>query len=155
MENVQELPFLGYCLSESLRIEPPVRYSSTVCLTEDLEICGVKIKKGEQLEIDMGNLHRNPREYQQPNEYIPDRFDPSSPYYLTSAGKKRNTMSYMPFLGGKRVCLGKTFAEMSSKMAAATILNTFDFEFVNPDHKVTKPRNDFFNLKEPEVFLKI
>ena len=39
-ESLQELRYIGMCLNESLRIEPPIAVSSTFCFTEAVEICG-------------------------------------------------------------------------------------------------------------------
>jgi cytochrome P450 len=44
-------------------------------------------------------------------------------------------MSFMPFLAGKRVCVGKTFAENSFKVVMPLILKAFKrINFVNPAH---------------------
>jgi hypothetical protein len=40
-------------------------------------------------------------------------------------------MSFGPFLGGKRICLGKTFVESVSKIIGPTLLASLDFEFVD------------------------
>jgi cytochrome P450 len=85
------------------------------------------IKKDEMMTIDMYHLHRNPEQWPEPEKYIPERFDPSSPYYLTPNGEKRHHMSFAPFLGGKRICLGKTFVEVVSKAIGTTIVGHFDF----------------------------
>jgi cytochrome P450 len=58
----------------------------------------------------------NPDEWQEPENFIPERFDPESPYYLTPKGTKRHPMSFGPFLGGRRICLGKSFAENIAKV---------------------------------------
>jgi cytochrome P450 len=47
-------------------------------------------------------------------------------------------MSFGPFLGGKRICLGKTFAELVSKLIGTTLLIEFDYEFL--DKKVYKEK---------------
>jgi len=67
------------------------------------------------IHININALHHNPNEWISPEKYIPERFDPDSEYYLTPSGKKRHPMSFGPFLGGKRICLGKTFAENIAK----------------------------------------
>jgi cytochrome P450 len=64
-------------------------------------------------------------------------------------------MSFGPFLGGKRICLGKTFVETISKIVGPTIFANFDFEFEDPLYKDYKPHNNMFNLKQPEVFVKV
>ena len=40
-------------------------------------------------------------------------------------------MAFMPFLGGRRVCAGKSFAEIVMRLLTATLISKFGFEFVN------------------------
>jgi cytochrome P450 len=61
-------------------------------------------------------------------------------------------MSYGPFLGGKRVCLGKTFAENIGKCVLAIIMLQVDFDFVDPKDKMEKPGNMFFHA-EPQIMM--
>ena len=63
-------------------------------------------------------------------------------------------MSLGPFLGGKRVCVGKTFAENISKCIIPVMLCKFDFEFMNPLHYDKKPLNNYAS-HEPTVMVKI
>jgi cytochrome P450 len=81
--------------------------------------------------IDMFFLHRNPDQWWEPEKFIPERFDPTSKYYLTPKGDKRHHFSFAPFLGGKRICLGKTFVEVVSKVIGPTIIGHFDFDFID------------------------
>ena len=57
-----------------------------------------------------------------------------SPLYLKADGKKRHAFAFSPFLGGSRVCLGKTFAEITLKFTIPLYYHFFDFEFVNKEH---------------------
>ena len=124
-------------------------------MSEDTEVCGIKLMKGDPIIIGINPIHHNPKEWIDHDKFIPERFDPSSPYYLTPAGKKRNPMSYVPFLGGKRICLGKTFSDVIAKVISAAILKQFDFEFVNPEHYIKKPRHDFSNMVRALVMMKV
>jgi cytochrome P450 len=74
---------------------------------------------------------------------------------LTPNGKKRHAMSFGPFLGGKRICLGKTFVETMSKIIGPSILGNFDFEFVDKNHYIKKPANNMMSLHEPIVYVKV
>jgi len=104
----------------------------------------------------MMRLHRNKEEWIEPEKFIPERFDPQSKYYLTPTGKKRHPMSFGPFLGGKRICLGKTFAETISKIIGPTILAHFDFEFKDPN-MITgeKPVNHLIMLHAPVIMVTV
>jgi cytochrome P450 len=50
-------------------------------------------------------------------------------------------MSYGPFLGGKRVCIGKTLAENFAKIVIPIVISKFDFSFSNPIYYTQKPQN--------------
>lgn len=76
MENIQELKFYGKCFNEVLRLEPPVQASTAMMVIEDTDICNVRFRKGDPFQIDMYGLGRNPKEWQRPNEFLPERFDP-------------------------------------------------------------------------------
>jgi len=64
-------------------------------------------------------------------------------------------MSFGPFLGGKRICLGKTFVETVSKITGPSILANFDFEFLDKQDSVKKPANNMMSKHEPQVFVKV
>eukprot|EP00347_Sterkiella_histriomuscorum_P002040 403369704 len=142
-DNLQnQWTYLMQIVQESLRIEPPVRISSGLMLTETQKIQGYIIPKNKPFLIFINNLHRNPKEWQEPEKFIPERFDPESIFYLTPDGKKRNPSSFGPFLGGRRICLGKTLAENLAKIMIPIIVSEIDFDFINPEHKFKKPPQD-------------
>jgi cytochrome P450 len=41
-------------------------------------------------------------------------------------------------MGGKRICLGKTFAEVTVRFTVPLLFHHFDFEFVSPDQSSQK-----------------
>jgi cytochrome P450 len=65
-------------------------------------------------------------------------------------------MSFAPFLGGKRVCVGKTFAENSFKVVLPLILKAFsDFDFVDPAHYKHKPLNNIALVQRPVIKIRL
>ncbi len=65
-------------------------------------------------------------------------------------------MSFMPFLAGKRVCAGKTFAENSMKVVLPLFMKAFtSFSFVDKDLYLIKPVNNIALEKRPDVFIKL
>ena len=108
---------------ETLRIEPPVRASTPMQLSEKTQIGKYKIDKDIVIFVHFFILHRNPVEWQEPDKFIPERFDPESPYFLTPDGRKRKPNSFSPFLGGRRICLGKTLAENIAKVIIPIIVS--------------------------------
>ena len=59
-------------------------------------------------------------------------------------------MSYGPFLGGKRICLGKTFAEYFGKIIFIMMAWNYEFTFDDPRHYKVKPASNILN-KPAEV----
>ena len=116
---------------------PPVYYSSTIRMSENVQAGPLRIRKGDPISINMGRMQNHPSEWQQPEKFIPERFDPKSTYFLTPTGKRRNTYSFSPFLGGQRICIGKTFIEVISKLTVPTLLSKFKFDFVEGVEKET------------------
>jgi cytochrome P450 len=65
-------------------------------------------------------------------------------------------MSFIPFLAGKRVCAGKTFAENSMKVVLPLIIKAFSgFEFVDKELYSEKPINNIIQEKRPDIFIKL
>ena len=113
------------------------------------------MRKGDRVILNIYQLHHNGDEWQEPDSFIPERFDPQSKYRLTPSGKPRHPMSYIPFLGGKRVCVGKTFAETTFRFILPIILNSFEFEFVNPEQAKNKQHNNAIAFTRPQVFMRV
>jgi cytochrome P450 len=73
--NIMELEFYSFCFNESLRMQPPVYTSSLIQMTKDVTAGGLKIRKGDAVSIDMWRLANNPKEFIEPQSFIPERFD--------------------------------------------------------------------------------
>ena len=63
LDSGEELNFLKMCFNESLRLEPPVPFSSTVTITEDQTLGEIKVKAGERIVINVHQMHHNKEEW--------------------------------------------------------------------------------------------
>jgi len=129
-DNQGGLDYYTFCHNESLRMQPPVYFSSSINMMKDCQCDYVKVLADHPISIDIYRLHHNPNEWQEPARFIPERFDSRSPYFLTPNGKPRNPFSFFPFLGGQRICIGKTFIEAVSKFTVPSLISNFDMEFL-------------------------
>ena len=59
-------------------------------------------------------IHRHPALWSEPARFDPDRF-------LPAEVAKRSRYAYLPFGDGPRICIGKAFAIMESKLLLAMI----------------------------------
>ena len=96
-------------------MNPPAPATSPAHFERDVKLGGIDVKAYEGLFINIIGLHMNQSQWQRPTEFLPDRFDPAHPLSKTPSGQKRHTFAWLPFNGGKRICFGKTFAEISLK----------------------------------------
>ena len=111
------------------------------------------MKAETALYINIHGLHRNGKQWQRPDEFLPDRFDPSHQLSRTPSGEKRSSFSWLPFNGGKRICFGKTFAEFVMKIIITMVTQQFDLRFVDSEkyHSKNLPMKHVGQTHYPEL----
>jgi len=131
-DKLQDLKYFSQVFNETLRFEPPILFSSFMNVTEKIDIDGITVLPSDLMVVNMHQLHHDPDQWIKHYEYIPERFDSESPYFLTPSGKKRHPFAFSPFFGGRRICIGKTFAEIVSKVVVCGLLGRLHFEYADP-----------------------
>jgi cytochrome P450 len=157
-QSVENLKYFVNCFYESLRMEPPTVVSGGIYTEDQTFPNGLRVKKGDFFVINMQAMQNDKNEWFSPERFMPERFDPSSPYYKRPDGNKRNPLSFNPFMGGKRICLGKTFAEVVAKFVVPALLSRFTFDFVDQDYATgvkKKPKVNLDMEEDPVVLFKI
>lgn len=145
MDQMGDLRYLGHVLDESLRLYPPAHVGSRVALT-DLEFRGHTIPSGTRMMYSIFLSHRDPKEWENPNEFIPERFD-------VPAGQRAFTpYAFVPFGGGLRNCIGAAYGQMEGKVVLARILQQYDLEYVGGR---LKPKMAVTIEPRPGVFVKV
>jgi len=130
-EHFSKLAFTQNVIWESMRLCPPA-YVIGRQVDEDVEIGGYHMKKGEMVLMSQYVMHRNPKFFAQPDEFIPDRFN-------DNFMKTIPTFAYFPFGGGPRVCVGNHFSLMEGVLALACIIKEFHLRLA-PNHHQVKPQ---------------
>lgn len=128
-----DLPSLRYTrmvIKEALRLYPPNRSVGREALN-DCEIGDYHVPAGTQLLMSQWVVHRDPRYFDSPEEFKPDR-------WTTEFTKQLPKYAYFPFGGGPRVCVGQDFAMMEAMLVIATILQRFRLALVN--EQLVEPR---------------
>ncbi len=117
LEALRNLRYLGQAVSESLRIYPPI-WMITREAIEDDEISGFKIEKGSQIYIPVRGIQNNPKYWDEPEQFIPERWNtPLESKY-----------SYIPFGAGPRLCVGAELAKMEITLSLFKLIKEFKFE---------------------------
>jgi cytochrome P450 len=119
MEDFRNLGYVKQCIEEGMRLYPPAYYIDRESIVED-EIDGYQIPKNTMLLLAIYELHRDERFWDDPEDYIPERFDPSN--------KKDYSDYYFPFGAGPRMCVGNNFAMQEMILTVAEILRAYTLE---------------------------
>lgn len=123
--HLSELPYLSAVIDEALRLYPPIHLGSRFA-TQDLTFRNYRIKKGERVLYSIYLAHRDPRYWEHPNDFMPDRF-------LGDKKPPQNAYYYLPFGKGSRNCIGLAFADVETKVVLARLLQNYRFELVKDD----------------------
>jgi len=112
-EILHDDQLLERVLKEVMRLYP-AGWAWTRDAVEDVELSHVKFLKGSKVFISPLLMHRDPRFYDNPSEFIPDRFL----HFV-------NHKAYFPFGSGARICLGKSFAMLELKIMLKSLLTNW------------------------------
>lgn len=111
--------------------------------------------KDESFLINMYAMHHDPNQWIDPSKFIPERFDSKSLFFKRPNGEPRHSMTFNPFLGGKRGCIGKTFAETIVRFTLPILLYHLDFQLADPAMRAKKPQLSTSNLANPKVKINV
>jgi cytochrome P450 len=125
---LSQTTLISACLKETLRITPPGSSTFQRIALDDHKIGNFNVKKGTLLNIGLLVVGNNPKYYENPEKYQPER-------WLEKTNDERSDpFTYIPFSFGSRNCIGQQLAMIESKLTLSIFLNTFDFKI--PEHYV-------------------
>ncbi|MFK7799449.1 MAG: cytochrome P450 [Aureispira sp.] len=125
LEDLSNMSYITQVIEEGLRLYPPAWYIEREALGDD-NIEGVSITKGQTIAISIYSLHRNPKYWENPDKFDPDRFSPENK-------KKREASTYMPFGIGPRLCIGKNIALMEMQLILILTLRRYKINFLTKE----------------------
>lgn len=136
-ENLGKLKYLDCTIDETLRKYPVVpAHFRTATQDYELNQSGLFIPKGTKIWIPVLGIHRDPKIYDEPMKFKPERFLNSS----NGGGKAEGTF-YMPFGDGPRSCLGIRMGKLTTKIGLATILKNYNV--THKDRSLLKSELEF------------
>jgi len=123
-QDLSQLPYTERLVKEAMRLYPPA-WAIVRNSLKDCEIGGYRVPAGATLMMSQWVMHRDPRYYDQPERFNPDR-------WLDGRVKGAPKFAYFPFGGGPRTCIGASFAAMEAVLVLATIAQRYQIR-VAPD----------------------
>ena len=101
-------------------------------------------------------IHHDPEQWPCPEEFQPERFDTKTTdnkWLLDHKGKQRSPQAFCPFMGGKRICVGKTFVEVMTKFTLPMLMHYLEFDF--REGQPEKPYYGFGGTKEVDLRMRV
>ena len=125
--DMANLPYIRSCVKEMLRMNPILAPGIRHYTDEDITYKGHVIPQGTVLLANTAFLHYDPTRYENPFEFMPERYLGhdlySSEYAALSDPYKRD---HFTFSTGRRTCPGARLAENGLNIALAGILWAFE-----------------------------
>ena len=124
-DRLRALSYMHAVVHEVLRLYPPAWLIGREP-TRDVVIAGHHVPQGTQLLIPIYHQHRDPRWFEQPLAFRPERF-------LTDVDEPKiewPRYAYLPFGGGPRICVGNHFALLELLTVLSVLLRQTRFDLV-------------------------
>lgn len=129
--DIGNLVYSRQVFLEAMRLYPPVPGVSRDTVADDV-IDGIPVRAGQLVVVQPYVTHRHPEYWTLPERFDPDRF----------SEKRAETIepySYMPFLLGRRQCLGEHFAMLEGPLLLSMILRKYELKRVSHEPIATRP----------------
>ena len=137
-EQLQKMTYLNAVINEAMRLYPPAWITDRQNVEDDT-IGPYHLKKGTLIGVSFYELHRNPKYWENPEEFIPERF--------LGEQKKHSMQYFYPFGAGPRMCIGAGFAIYEMCLTVAHVVK----KYVIKSETDTVQFNPLITLKPVEI----
>ena len=119
--DLPKLTYLQACLKEVLRLHPVGPLLLPHRAIESCTVMNYTIPKGSQILVNVWAIGRDPRLWEDPSVFKPERFLNSSLDF------KGNDFEFFPFGSGRRMCPGMPLAAKQIPLIVASFIHSFDW----------------------------
>jgi cytochrome P450 len=127
--------YLTATVNEVLRIKPVLPNAEPRLTKQPVEIGGFTYPAGVALLASAYLVHHDPEIYPEPHAFRPERF----------LGRQPGTYTWIPFGGGRRRCLGASFALLEMKIVLRAVLSRYTVAPVTRASERTRRRSITFS----------
>ncbi|XP_025641491.1 phenylacetaldehyde oxime monooxygenase CYP71AN24-like [Arachis hypogaea] len=124
--DINQMKYMKCVIKETLRLHPPGPFLIPRETANSVEIKGYHIPKKVAIYINSYAIHRDPKLWDNAEEFIPERFEGTQQVDYKGIG-----FQLIPFGIGRRACPGVSFAVASLEYVMANLLYLFDWKVPN------------------------
>ncbi len=133
-EDDSDQQYLTATINEILRRRPVLPNAEPRLVKRPIEIGGVHYPPGIILTANAHLLHHDPEIYPEPYAFRPERF------LERQGGRAPGTYTWIPFGGGRRRCLGASFALLEMKLVLRAVLQRCELRPTSEHPEVARRR---------------
>ncbi|KAF5468163.1 hypothetical protein F2P56_012338, partial [Juglans regia] len=137
--DLVKLPYLRSVVNETLRLYPPTPLLLPHCSAEDCTVGGYTIPEGTTLLVNAWAVHRDPRNWEEPNSFKPERFE--------GFNGEREGFRFIPFGIGRRACPGAGMGHRIVSLGLGALIQCFDWERLDKEMVDMSPASGFLLSK--------
>ncbi|KAF7828344.1 geraniol 8-hydroxylase-like [Senna tora] len=139
-DDMGRLPYLEAVIKESFRLHPVVPFLLPRRAEGEVEMLGYTIPKGAQVLVNIWAIGRDPKIWENPEEFMPERFLGSE------IDVKGRHFELIPFGGGRRICPGLPLAMRILVSLLGSLINSFDWKLEDGVKAEDMDMDDQFGL---------
>lgn len=142
-KDISNLPYIDGIVKETLRLHPVTPLLTPRMAKEDCKIAGYDIKEGTRALINMWSIGRDPKLWDNPEEFRPERF------LGMDIDVYGHDFRFLPFGSGRRICPGYTHGLKVIPTSLANLLLGFNWELVGNFKREDLDMDEIFGLTTP------
>ena len=123
--DLHQLKYLKCIVKETMRLYTPLPLLLPRETTRQFKIGGYDVLPKTRVIINVWAIGRDPNSWENPEEFLPDRFMDSS------IDLKGNDFEFIPFGAGRRICPAINFGMTMVEIALANLLYLFDWKLTD------------------------
>ncbi|KAJ4824754.1 hypothetical protein Tsubulata_032404 [Turnera subulata] len=133
------LPYIQAIIKETLRLHPPVPMLPRKSI-QDCQIAGYTIPADSMLLVNIWSIGRDPRYWENPLEFRPERFLPCNQENKigSSMDIRGQHFELLPFGTGRRSCPGISLAMLQVPITVAATIQCFDWKIADDKLDMTE-----------------
>ncbi|HEX8085120.1 MAG TPA: cytochrome P450 [Solirubrobacteraceae bacterium] len=128
--DAEDDDYVDAVVTESLRRRPVLPIAEPRLVKQPVEIGGFQYEPGCALALNAYLVHHDPAIYDSPYEFRPERWLDQQP----------GTYTWIPFGGGRRRCIGASFAQLEMRLVLRAVLSRYELEATEQRMETTRRR---------------
>ncbi|KAL5709647.1 hypothetical protein ACHQM5_020312 [Ranunculus cassubicifolius] len=147
-EDLVKLPYLKAIVLEGLRRHPPGHFVLPHAVTEDIQLDDYVIPKDATVNFTVAEIGRDPKVWENPMEFKPERFLSSGNVDVFDITGSRE-IKMMPFGAGRRICPGLALAMLHLEYFVANLVREFQWTAEGGDVDLSEKQEFTVVMKNP------